>query len=145
MPYRFRGRGQITAPTSRSGKGYTYAGRRVLLKGNNFELTWNGPQVALEILSALTDAFANLSDQALSYMQSVVPVDTGRLRDSCFVQLVVQGSRLQIVIGADTPYAVYVELGTSVSPAQPYIRPTFDFVIQNLAGIIRNEVSRRAR
>lgn len=146
MPYRFRrGRGQFTAPTSRSGVGYNYAGRSVKIQGENFTLTWNGPAFVNMIVTSLGAAFETISDQALQYMQSIVPVDTGALRDSCFVDIGIVAGRLRISIGAGMPYAVYVELGTSRMAAQPYIRPTYDMVVSVLPGVIRNEVRRRGR
>lgn len=145
MAYRFRGRGQFTAPSSRSGKAYTYAGRRVLLRENNFSLEWNGPQIITEVLNAVTYAISNLSDEALSYMQSIVPVDTGELRDSCFAQVFTSNGKISLVIGASARHAVYIELGTSSHSAQPFIRPTFDFVVQKLPGIIKAEVASRGR
>lgn len=145
MAYRFRGRGHFTAPTSRSGKAYVYAGRSVRLQGEKFELTWNGPVVFAALQEALIEAFSNLGDTALEYMQNIVPVDTGQLRDSCFVQVNVEGGRIQVIVGAGAPYAVYVELGTSSHSAQPFIRPTFDYVVQQLATIVRNEVASRGR
>lgn len=145
MPYRFRGRGRFTAPTSRSGRGYTYAGRAVQVKGENFILTWNGPIIEAAIQNALVDAFSNISDQALDYMRSIVPVDTGALRDSCFAVVQVSGNRIQVIIGAGAPYTVYVELGTSSHSAQPFIRPTYDYVLRILPTIVRNEVRNRVR
>lgn len=145
MPYRYRGRGQFSTGTSRSGRGYTYAGRSVRINDGPLRLTWNGPQVLQEVFNAVVEAFEQVSDEALNYMQSVVPVRTGNLRDSCFVNIRLDGTRLQVRIGASAYYAVYVELGTSRTPAQPYIRPTFDFVIRILPGVINNEVNRRGR
>jgi hypothetical protein len=145
MPYRYRGRGQFTSDTSRSGRGYNYAGRSVRVQGANFQLTWNGPQLVDDILSSLQNAFQNISDDALSYMQSIVPVRTGALRDSCFVIVRISGGRIQLIIGAGTRYAVYIELGSSRNGAQPFIRPTYDYVIRMLPGVIRNEVRRRGR
>lgn len=143
---RIRGVGQFTAPESRSGGAYTYAGRRVLIKGENFQLNWAGPEVVNEILQALQAALQDLSVEALDHMQSIVPVDTGALRDSSFATVEVGDSgRIQLVIGAGMPYAVYVELGTSSRPAQPYIRPTFDLVIRVLPRILKAEVESRAR
>ena len=84
MAYRARGRGQFTAPTSRSGRSYTYAGRRVLLREGNFQLTWNGGLLVQAVLEAVDNAFQALSVDALEYMQSIVPVDTGQLRESCY-------------------------------------------------------------
>lgn len=146
MAYRrFRGRGQFTAGESRSGHGYNYAGRSVRLNEGPLQLTWNGPQVFAELFNALVNAFTQLSDEALDYMQSIVPVKSGTLRDSCFVNITVTNNRIRVVIGADTHYAVYVELGTSRMNAQPYIRPTYDFVLKQLPMIVRNEVGRRGR
>lgn len=52
--------------------------------------------------------------------RSMAPVATGALRDSIAVNP--EG----VYIGA--PYAVFVEYGTSRSPAQPYVRPAMDEV-----------------
>lgn len=145
MAYRFRGRGQFTAPTSRSGRGYVYAGRSVKLQSENFQLSWNGPQVVNALYDALVDAFSKVTDDALDYMQTIVPVDTGKLRDSCYVSITENYGRLRIQIGATAYYAVYVELGTSSRSAQPFIRPTYDYVLRILPGIVRNEVRSRAR
>jgi HK97 gp10 family phage protein len=146
VAYRFRrGRGQFVAPTSRSGVSYTHAGRRVLIREKNFSLEWNGPALADMIMGALFSAFTEISDVALDYMQSIVPVKTGALRDSCFVDIGQSSNgRLSISIGATMPYAVYIELGTMYRDATPYIRPTYDFVVKVLPGVIRSEVANRS-
>lgn len=145
MPYRFRGRGRFTAPSSRSGKAYVYAGRSVRLSGEGFQLTWNGPVLYAALQSALVEAFSQLSDEALAYMRSIVPVDTGTLQDSCFAVVATGGGRILVTIGATAYYAVYVELGTSRRSAQPFIRPTYDYVRSILPSIVRNEVRNRGR
>jgi HK97 gp10 family phage protein len=145
MAYRFRGRGQFTSATSRSGHAFVHDTRRVLISGDNFKLTWNGPTIVAEILAALNNALSELSNEALDYMQSIVPVDTGATRDSCFATVVGQGERVALVIGAGTPYAIYIELGTSSHAARPFIRPTFDFIIQQLPALVKSEVASRAR
>ncbi len=138
-----RGRGQFSAPTSRSGRGYNYSGRSVQVKGDKFELTWNGPQLYAEIMNKVAGALQELSDKALNYMQSVVPYDTGALHDSCFVIVDIVNGRIRVIIGANTPYAVYVELGSSRNSAQPYIRPTYDYIVSILPSLLRSEVGRR--
>lgn len=146
MAYRVRrGRGQFTAPTSRSGQQYTHAGRRVILKGENFQLSWNGPEIMAHIMNSIVSGLQDLSDEALDYMHGKVPVRTGDLRDSCFVVVSLEGSRIRVEIGATMKYAVYVELGTSKMSARPYIRPTYDFVIANIRNFLRDEVKRRGR
>jgi HK97 gp10 family phage protein len=148
MPYyRFRGKGQLTALYSRNdNKAFYYSGTRVLIQSKDFQLNWYGPEVAAAVINGLVDAFNQLSDDALVYMKSIVPVDTGNLRDSCFatIQQDQASGRMYLVIGAGMPYAIYVELGTVNTPSQPYIRPTFDYVMQKLPGIVREEVARRA-
>lgn len=126
-------RGQFTAPRSRTGKAYTYAGRRVLIKGDNFQLTWNGPEVLGEIDDALLDTLAELTDMGEANLESITPYDTGYLLESAYCDIFVDGSnRIVLRIGAEAEYAVYVELGTSRMAAQPYIRPTADLLVHAL-------------
>lgn len=142
--YRFRGSGHFTAGVTRSGNSFTYGGRRVLVRGDNFQLNWNGPAIDALILDAVADALTKLGTEALAYMQSIVPVDTGATRDSCFANITVEGDHIILAIGAGTPYTVYIELGTSTHSAQPFIRPTFDAIKSRLPEIIRAEVQKRA-
>lgn len=51
------------------------------------------------------------------------PVDTGRLRASITHALDRDGEGLLAVVGTDVEYAAFVELGTSRTRAQPYLRP----------------------
>lgn len=52
--------------------------------------------------------------------QTIVPVDTGKLRDSIDFNKI---DKTTINIVADTDYAADVELGTLKTRAQPYLRP----------------------
>lgn len=64
------------------------------------------------------DAAEFIKDRA----QQLVPVDTGRLRDSIRVNEI--GPRSYTVgPGDEVEYADYVEFGTSRMAAQPYMRP----------------------
>lgn len=142
---RTRSRGQFSVGQSRTGKSFTYAGRRVLIRDGNFELNWSGGQVIQEILDSVEFAFQALSVSALEYMQNTVPVDTGDLRESCYAEIDVTSGNIRLVIGAGMPYAIYVELGTFRNAAQPYIRPTFDYIVSIIPEILNNEIARRAR
>lgn len=53
----------------------------------------------------------------------ICPVDTGRLRSSITHALATDARGLHALIGSNVDYAIFVELGTSRSPAQPYLRP----------------------
>lgn len=51
------------------------------------------------------------------------PVDTGRLRASITHALDQDGQGLLAVVGSDVEYAAYVELGTSRTRPQAFLRP----------------------
>lgn len=51
------------------------------------------------------------------------PVDTGRLRASISVTEGRDGRGYFVDIGTNVDYAAFVEYGTSVSAAQPFLRP----------------------
>jgi HK97 gp10 family phage protein len=63
---------------------------------------------------------------AADMARSLCPVDTGFLRDSISHEVRRIGTGFAIVVLAGAEYALYVELGTSVSRAQPFLRPALD-------------------
>jgi len=72
---------------------------------------------------------------AESYAKKACPVDTGRLRNSITHQ---QESENVEVIGTNTSYAAYVELGTSKMGARPYLRPAAEGHSAEYAAIIKS-------
>lgn len=58
--------------------------------------------------------------------KSIVPVDTGRLRDSIDYQVTEDAQQITWIISPHTEYAEFVELGTYRQAAQPYMRPAWD-------------------
>jgi HK97 gp10 family phage protein len=65
-----------------------------------------------------------------------VPVDTGRLRDS--IQMAPQGRGVRV--STDTPYAVYVEWGTSKMPARPAYRPAVERARRAYPELVRRKL-----
>jgi HK97 gp10 family phage protein len=61
---------------------------------------------------------ADIEDMA----KTLVPVRTGYLKSTIYHR--VEGMNLEV--GAEADYAVYVECGTSRMRAQPYLRPAVD-------------------
>lgn len=57
-------------------------------------------------------------------MQVLVPVDSGRLRDS--IRIEETGPGLDVGPGDEVDYSMFVEYGTSEMPAQPYAGPAAD-------------------
>lgn len=50
------------------------------------------------------------------------PRDTGFLAES----IVAEQEGPEVLIGPQAPYGLYVEMGTSKTPAQPFLRPALD-------------------
>jgi HK97 gp10 family phage protein len=82
---------------------------------------------------ATQKALLQTGADVLAMAKQFVPVDTGSLKDSGGA---VPVSSSEVHVGFGGPgvyhqnrepekYAVHVEYGTSVSPAQPYLRPAF--------------------
>lgn len=85
-------------------------------------------RLADRIAGATEEAISDFADEVVDHMKGVVPVDTGKLRDS--ISKKVDG--LKVTVGPrGVEYASYVENGTSRSPAQPYVAPTVQWVRAN--------------
>jgi HK97 gp10 family phage protein len=124
-----RGRGQLLSGKTRSGRGFYYGGRRVLLMDEpGTELVWAGDGVAQFTNDVLEAVFSTLAQRGLAYMQARTPVDTGELVASDYVDIFEGDGRYQLNIGATADHAIYQELGTSRHRAQPFIRPTLDML-----------------
>ncbi|QKY79501.1 hypothetical protein SEA_PHTOWN_18 [Streptomyces phage PHTowN] len=109
-----------------------------------------GIRGAQQRLRRLSDRLAGVTDEAISefaddvtnHMKGVVPVDTGRLRDSISKE---KAGDSYTVGPRGVEYAEYVENGTSRSPAQPYVAPTIQWARANgpkrIARRIEGEIS----
>lgn len=76
--------------------------------------------VLIEATPGLRALLARLGNRVLSVAVALCPVDTGRLRSS--IEMVFVGV-LAVRVGTNVEYALYVEMGTRDSPAQPFLRP----------------------
>ncbi len=89
--------------------------------------------------SAVRGAIRVAGRQIRDLAKELAPVDTGYLRSSIRVnfdfQLTRHYYRAQIV--ATAPYAIYVELGTIYSPAQPFLGPALRAIVPKLPELIR--------
>jgi HK97 gp10 family phage protein len=73
----------------------------------------------------------SLGDQVAETARAICPVDTGALRDS-IVSHAGDSTTAEAEIVAEVPYAAFVEFGTSLMEAQPYLRPALDAVVSNV-------------
>ena len=75
---------------------------------------------------------------AEKYAKEIVPVDTGRLRNS--ITHAVEGK--DVFVGSATEYAASVEYGTIKQKAQPYLRPAATDHTTTYKQIIEDEFSK---
>lgn len=124
-----RNRGQLLSGKTRSGRGFYYGGTRVLLMDEpGTELVWAGSGVEKFADDVLEAVFSTLGDRGLAYMRDRTPVDTGELVASTFVEIFEASHRYQLNLGAAADHAIYQEMGTSHHRAQPFLRPTLDYL-----------------
>ena len=71
-------------------------------------------ELGTEMVKAMEQAMYESGKHMRDEAKRVVPVRTGRLRDSI---------QFRSDTTADVPYGKYVELGTSKMAAQPYLQP----------------------
>ena len=81
----------------------------------------NAQRIAEAIDQALAKALEEAGLVAEGYAKKACPVDTGRLRNSITHQ--VRPSEKSVYIGTNVEYAPYVELSTSRTKGQPFLRP----------------------
>ena len=108
-----------------SEKGFTRGTSRGLLASDVSDLLEiredNAQRIADAIDQALARALEEVGLVAEGYAKKACPVDTGRLRNSITHQ--VRPSEKSVYIGTNVEYAPYVELSTSKTKAQPFLRP----------------------
>lgn len=85
----------------------------------NFRLEDHSDEVKRELSSRIPIALEECGLVAEGYAKRLCPVDTGRLRNSISHTV----GDFVCYIGTNVEYAPYVELGTSKTHAQPFIKP----------------------
>ena len=84
------------------------------------------PCVNTQARARAATAVAKAALDIEGHAKSVVPVDTGALKNS--IQTEAGDSDLTKYVGPHTEYAVHVEYGTWKARAQPYMRPAAEAV-----------------
>lgn len=86
------------------------------------EFTDNKDKFIEALHAQLPTALEALGLQAEGYAKLLSPFDTGRLRNS----ITHTRDDNAAYIGTNVEYAAYVEMGTSKTKAQPYLRPAVE-------------------
>lgn len=79
----------------------------------------NSREVSAAIEAAVSRSLEKIGLAAEGYAKRKCPVDTGNLRNS--ITHAVEGD--SAYVGTNVEYAPYVEMGTSRTAAQPFLRP----------------------
>lgn len=93
--------------------------------GANLKMRIELEDYSEEVIEALANALERgmmaIGETAEKYAKEIVPVDTGRLRNSITYE--VNKDDMAIYIGSRVEYAAPVELGTSRMRPRPYLSP----------------------
>lgn len=81
----------------------------------------NRAAIKAALSRATAKALEEIGLTAEGYAKKACPVDTGRLRNS--ITHVVDPGEKAVYIGTNVEYGPYVELGTRLTEAQPFLRP----------------------
>lgn len=91
---------------------------------------------------AMVAGALDMAEQVAEIARGLVPVDTGTLQDSIHVNNTPHEGLISVE--ADAEYASFVEYGTSVNDAQPFMRPAADQVdtdrAMTRAGLIMEQI-----
>jgi hypothetical protein len=135
----------------------------------NFKASASFSGLNLSVAQAAFEQAARLSveqggEAVLETAESIVPVDTGDLRESGHVELLNAGAQPSAAVVFDTPYAAYVEYGTGQRgaasegagkgpydpnwpgmAAEPYLRPSLDIERPHIVEIFRDNAALAAK
>lgn len=102
----------------------------------NFEVEDHTEEVLDGIEQAKARALEKIGLVAEGYAKRLCPVDTGRLRNSITHATDDEAA----YIGTNVEYAVYVEMGTVNTPAQPYLKPAATDHMERYRNILKSEL-----
>lgn len=102
----------------------------------DFEVEDHTDEVLDGISQAKARALEKIGLVAEGYAKRLCPVDTGRLRNSITHTIDDEAA----YIGTNVEYAVYVEMGTVNTPAQPYLKPAAEDHMEKYRNILKSEL-----
>ncbi|MBO1680171.1 HK97-gp10 family putative phage morphogenesis protein [Bittarella massiliensis (ex Durand et al. 2017)] len=106
----------------------------------DFNLKSNLPEVQAELERRIANAATRCANEMERHAKLRCPVDTGRLRNSVTTAVETEDDTATVYVGSNVEYAPHVELGTSRSEAQPFLKPAVADHQDAYARIIRSEL-----
>src|SRR5258708_763976 len=83
--------------------------------------TWAGDKVKSTIADMIDGRMDNAGKRIVARAKQLVPVRTGQMRDS--IGYIYRQSDKKLILHADHPAAFFVEFGTRLMRARPFLRP----------------------
>lgn len=105
---------------------------------NDIKFTDHTPEVEAAIVRGIEKGLEMCGLKAEAYAKMICPVDTGRLRNS--ITHDTRMSERAEYIGTNVEYAPYVELGTSRTKAQPFLKPAATDHISEYAKMVGESI-----
>lgn len=101
-------------------------------------------RAATEAAEGVAAGLALTAEAAVALERSLVPVDTGALRDGIKARYSATGQSAEVgVWDPDLYYALFVEWGTTIRPAVPYATPAAERARVEFGPNVVTEVRRR--
>jgi HK97 gp10 family phage protein len=89
-------------------------------------LKWFGDRARAIVVREIDRIMREAGAAWVARARELVPVDTGKLRDS--IGSVYDQTKRQLILYCDMPYAGFVEWGTRFAKARPFMRPALSVV-----------------
>lgn len=121
---------------------------------NDVKFTWRGDKVAKEVTSVLEARLQRVGPELRTHIVRKISegrtrtegpsepdtpphVDTGRLRQSIFWRFL--KGELTVIVGTNLLYGLWLELGTSLMAARPYIRQSLLEMLPRIRQILTSK------
>jgi HK97 gp10 family phage protein len=101
-------------------------------------LEWFGDKIQAEVRRRMIQKMETWGPKVVAEAKRLVHVDTGQTKAS--IGWTMRQSDMTLQIHADTPWAIFLEMGTSRTPAYPFLRPALNIIRGLGTGGITTEI-----
>lgn len=105
--------------------------------------TWRAAALQTRVNAAINQAVQETEEATVAYAKRVAPVDTGFHQQHIGAEVEESPGQTVLMLFADAPYAIFLELGTSKMAAQPSIRPAADAVFPRFGARLQHAMGGR--
>lgn len=107
------------------------------------KLIWQGATVSRQVEQAIQQAMAEEAAEVRADLRASLHKITGRMAAESFADVTVSGTKRQLALGSDVPYAIFEEQGTSQRPGHHVIRSVADRHVPHITPRLRAAIGGR--